>query len=364
MLKPSRPSETLAALAAALVLATGALATSPSTAQPAGETRFDADGVIHAPPLTVPPSVFASEAAKAAFARAHAGSAEGPAGTDIVSQRAFYGRYNDRLAARMKALYPVTIEAATIGGVRAEIVRPNAGVAPRNAHRVLINLHGGAFMWGEGSGGEVEAIPIAAQGKITVITVAYRQAPEHRFPAGSQDVAAVYRALLKDHKPREIGIYGCSAGGILTAQATAWILLHDLPAPGAIGTFCGSAAPLDGDSMKVMAPLNGEKLPPEGSWLYFAGADPGSPLMYPIESPALLARFPPTLLLAGGRDFALSSLFKTQASLAAAGVDTELHVWDGLPHAFFVDPDLPESREVYAVVARFFDRRLAAGRRR
>jgi alpha-beta hydrolase superfamily lysophospholipase len=47
--------------------------------------------------------------------------------------------------------------------------------------------------------------------------------------------------------------------------------------------------------------------------------------------------------------------------------DAELHVWDGVWHAFFMDPDLPESQEVYAVVVKFFDRHLgeaAAGARR
>jgi epsilon-lactone hydrolase len=58
-------------------------------------------------------------------------------------------------------------------------------------------------------------------------------------------VAAVYRALLEHYEPREIGIYGTSAGGILTAEAIAWFEDHGLPLPGAIGTFC---AGVDQDS--------------------------------------------------------------------------------------------------------------------
>ena len=94
-------------------------------------------------------------------------------------------------------------------------------------------------MWGEGSGGEVESIPIASLGKIEVISVSYRLAPENVFPAASEDVAAVYRALIKTYRLQDIGAYGCSAGGVLTAEAIAWFNKMHLPMPGAIGTFCG-----------------------------------------------------------------------------------------------------------------------------
>ena len=71
-----------------------------------------------------------------------------------------------------------------------------------------------------------------------------------------------------------------------------------------------------------------------------------------------MAKFPPTLLIAGSRDSTVSSLFRTQALLSKLGVDAELHVWDGMWHAFFMDPDLPESQEVYRVVVSFFARHL------
>jgi acetyl esterase/lipase len=189
-------------------------------------------------------------------------------------------------------------------------------------------------------------------------------APEFRFPAASEDVAAVYRALLKEHSAAEIGIYGCSAGGILTAESVAWFEKEALPMPGAIGTFCGSAAGLGGDSTHV-APLLVGELPWAGADddtlrtnPYFAQASASDPLVLPVGSQRVLSRFPPTLLIAGSRDFMVSSLFGTQAALTRAGVETELHVWDGMWHAFFMDPDMPESQEVFRVVVRFFDRHL------
>jgi len=78
----------------------------------------------------------------------------------------------------------------------------------------------------------------------------------------------------------------------------------------------------------------------------------------PGLSPALLAKFPPTLLITGTRDMAMSSVVHSQQLLDRAGVQTELHVWEGMWHSFFSDPELPESREAYAVTARFFNRKL------
>jgi monoterpene epsilon-lactone hydrolase len=91
---------------------------------------------------------------------------------------------------------------------------------------------------------------------------------------------------------------------------------------------------------------------------YFKGADPGDPLVYPGNSLAILAQFPPTLLITGTRDFTMSSELQSQRLLTAAGVDAELHVWDGMWHSFFSDPELPESKQAYAVMVSFFDRHL------
>ena len=83
------------------------------------------------------------------------------------------------------------------------------------------------------------------------------------------------------------------------------------------------------------------------------------PLAYPEASDAVLKRFPPTLLIAGGRDFSASTLTYMHRRLASLGVPSELYLFDGLWHAFFVWPDMPESREAYRLIWSFFDRRLA-----
>lgn len=322
------------------------------------------DGTVTAASVAIPYSTFASPQARAFFPKMLAASAKAPPlGAPIEQSRAFYGRLNSDRAARMRKLYPVTVRHVTIAGVGADAVLPAQGVSPANRHRVLINLHGGAFLWGAGSGGLVEAIPIASLGRIEVITLDYRQGPEHAFPAASEDVEAVYRELLKRYGPKQIGIYGCSAGGILTGEAVARFIAHKLPVPGAIGTFCGSLVTIDGDSAYVGPLLNGQGVPAHPLQLlalpYFRGANADDPMVQPGLSPALLKQFPPTLLITGTRDMAMGSVVHSQALLAQAGVEAELHVWEGMWHSFFSDPELPESQQAYRTIVAFFERHLA-----
>ncbi|HUB90980.1 MAG TPA: alpha/beta hydrolase [Dyella sp.] len=344
-------------LAAAVLLSAAAAAqdTSPGVKP---------DGTVTSPALSIPYSSFASPQARAFFPKLLAeGSKAPPIDAPIEQSRAFYDRLNSDRAARMQKMYAVKIHSETMAGVGADVVLPAQGVSAENRHRVLINLHGGAFLWGAHSGGLVEAIPVASIGRIEVIALDYRQGPEHTFPAASDDVEAVYRALLKQYKPQEIGIYGCSAGGILTGESVARLITDKLPVPGAIGTFCGALLDIEGDSAYVAPVLNGQGVPAHRLTLvdlpYFHGANPRDPLVQPGLSPALLAKFPPTLLITGTRDMTMSSVLASQQLLDKAGVQAELHVWDGMWHSFFSDPELPESQDAYRVMARFFLKHLS-----
>ena len=349
-------------LASTLLLCSGLAATCAAAQD--GQPGVQPDGSVTAPAASIPYSAFASAQARAFFPKMLAAGAKAPPLTaPIAESRAFYDRMNSDRAARMEKLYPVKTHRDTIAGVGVDVVLPAQGVAPENRHRVLLNLHGGAFLWGAHSGALVESIPIASLARIEVIAVDYRLGPEHVFPAASVDVENVYRELLKTHKPEQIGIYGCSAGGILTGEAVARFITDRLPVPGAIGMFCGALTDLGGDSAYVAPLLNGQGVPAQPLGLaaipYFRGADPRDPLLQPGLSPALLAKFPPTLLISGTRDMALSSIVHSNELLRQAGVPTELRVWEGMWHSFFSDPELPESRQAYAAIVAFFDRRLA-----
>ena len=343
-----------------------------ANAQRAGQLQgqaVDPDGTLHVNNLSVPLSSFLSPEARAYMLhvlrdRPFSG---GPSATqDIKGYRARQDEIMNWFLKPIRERYPVNVEHKTIAGIYTDVVTPRDGIAPKNRNRVLLNVHGGGFLSGARTAALIESIPIAAVEKIQVITIDYRMGPEYKFPAASEDVAAVYKEILKEYRPQHIGLYGCSAGGMLTAMSIAWFQKNHLPNPAAIGVLCASIGDLGGgDASFLTGPLNGFPIPvgrassggpPRVGVSYLSNVDPKDPLAYPINSPALVAKFPPTLLVTSTRGMEYSSAINSHNALVRAGVDAELHVWDGLPHAFWYNSNLPESREVYDVIGRFFDR--------
>lgn len=343
---------------------------------PAGEATappavvVESDGTVHVPAMTVPVSEFLSPEGKAYLAE-HLLAMQNPDLVEVVDGvPAFMRGYMDR----QKELFPVVKTDTAIAGVHVYDYVPEEGVAPGNERRVMINLHGGAFITCWPACAELESAPIASLAKIRVVSVDYRQGPDHRFPAASEDVAAVYAELLKTYPAENIGIYGCSAGGMLTGMAVAWFQQHDLPAPGAIGIYCAGSAPpvmgFGGDANyttaaigEARAPFPAPEDPEEGKpqysrMLYLSEVDARDPLVAPTTSDEVLSKFPPTQIITATRGFELSSAVYTHSRLVRLGVEAELHVWEGLFHGFFYNPDPPESRDAYNVMVKFFDKHL------
>jgi len=322
-----------------------------------------ADGTVEVPPQTVPVSTFLSPEAKA-YLTQHLKDMQDP---EILKQDEGIPRFMKPYIARDHQLFSVDLKDKKVGGVHVYDYTPKVGVSAKNKDRVLINLHGGGFMGCWPGCAELESIPVSALGEIEVVSVDYREGPDYKFPAASEDVASVYQQLLKSHKPENIGIFGCSAGGMQTAMSIAWFQKHSLPLPGAIGIFCASAGGVfGGDALYTAMPLGEARLaapitpgarPPLS---YFADTDPKDPLVSPISSPEILSKFPPTLIITGTRGFELSSALYTHEQLVKVGVEAELHVWEGLFHGFFYNADVPESKDALTVMIKFFDRHLGA----
>ena len=322
---------------------------------------LQADGTIELPAESVPLSKFLTPEAKS-YLNEHLHDMQDP---ERLKAENGVPRFMAHYLERQKALFDLQVDDEKIAGVHAFVYTPKAGVPEKNKHRVLIDLHGGGFSGCWPGCAELESRPIAALGGFKVISLDYREGPEHKFPAASEDVASVYKELLKEYKPENIGIYGCSAGGMLTAESVAWFQKHDLPRPGAIGIFCASAGEFGGDAAYTSTPLGEARLMPmmrQGAPRlgYFSDTDPKDPLIAPIYSADVLAKFPPTLLITGTRAFEMSSTVYTHSQLVKHGVDAELHVWEGLFHGFFYNSDVPESREAYDVIVKFFNRHLGS----
>lgn len=263
------------------------------------------------------------------------------------------------LVEEARKVYPVRIEGKVIGGVQTDIVTPVDGVAQKNARRVLINVHGGGFMYGARFGGQLESMALAALGRYKVIAVDYRMGPENHFPAASEDIAAVYRELLNEYDAASIGMFGGSAGGRIVGQTIAWMTQRQMRSPGAVAILCSAPTGLGGDSNYIAAAI--QRTPPptrvftEG---YYKGVDARDPIAYPGESDEMLKRFPPTLLMTSGRDYSLSPVIQMHSRLVRLGIPTELHVFEGLGHGEFLTVFVPESHQAATVIGSFFDERL------
>lgn len=327
--------------------------------------RVEDDGTVHVTAFDLPFSDFASTQMREAFVAD--GKILGEIYAQILQgklvQAAFDEKYYPPLVAAQQARYPVDIAVKNIAGIYTEVFTPRAGVSSKNKNRILINLHGGGFQSGARSGGQVESIPIAGVGQFKVVSVDYRQSPQHRFPAASEDVAAVYRELLKEYEPKNIGLYGCSAGGYLAAQALAWIGKNGLPMPGAVGIFGAGAgyglgqSSYTGSIFRGNAPAPGKPIT-IGDLPYMQGTAIDDPLANPLKSAAVLRTFPPTLIVNGVQDGNWSESIATHNALVKLGVDARLHLWEGAGHCFLYNPKIPESRDAYDIIAKFFEEQL------
>jgi acetyl esterase/lipase len=119
------------------------------------------------------------------------------------------------------------------------------------------------------------------------------------------------------------------------------------------------ANPLGEARLTMAAPSSGGRGSGRGpNQGYLGGVDPADPMVNPIRSAEVLSKFPPTLIITGTRGMELSGALYTHEQLVKHGVEAELHVWEGLFHGFFYNPDVPECKDAYNVMVKFFDRRL------
>jgi monoterpene epsilon-lactone hydrolase len=340
----------------------GSLAAGQGLAQSSGDgqqtdsSRIAADGTAYVTRVVPVPTTISPEAQKI-LARVVSDAATP---RTLEERRTGTDKWQAGAGEVSKKLYPANVAADTIAGVPVRVVTP-LSIAPEKRDRVLINLHGGGF--DSDSGSLTETIPIANLTGIKVIAVLYRLAPEHPFPAGVDDAVAVYKELLKTYKPSHIGIYGTSAGAILTAEVTVKLKQLKLPLPAVTGVFSGLGDfSQNGDSVALYA-LNGfsghlDAPQPSGHTAkYYAGStDLKDPVLSPVY--ADLTGFPPTLFITSGRDLLLSGTTILHRAYLNAGVDAQLVVFEALPHAFWNNPELPESKEADRLMAGFLEKHL------
>jgi acetyl esterase/lipase len=225
---------------------------------------------------------------------------------------------------------------------------------PFDQRHALIDLHGGALVFGGGEACRVAACRQADQHKVRCYGIDYRMPPEHPYPAALEDCMAAYRLVLERHAPADIAICGRSAGGNLAAAMLLRARDEGLPLPGSLVLLSPEVDLTEsGDSfhtnrmidLVLPRPLYSVNL------LYAGGADLADPFLSPLFGD--LRGFPATLLQTGTRDLFLSNTVRMHRALRQAGVDAQLHVFEAMPHGGFMMGGTPEDRELEAEVHRF-----------
>jgi monoterpene epsilon-lactone hydrolase len=257
---------------------------------------------------------------------------------------------------------PVEVVQDQLAGVKVHRVTP-AQVSPANEKRLFLYVHGGAYVYGNGDAGIVEAILIANRIGIPVLSVDYRMPPKHPFPAAVDDVIAVYKDLLNSRSAKSIIIGGTSSGGGLVLAAVHQYRNLNLPIPGAIyaGTPWADLTKT-GDTLSTNEGLDRVLVTYDGllsaaARLYAGKHDMKDPLISPVYGK--FDGFPPTILITGTRDLFLSDVARTHRKLRKAGVVADLHVYEGMSHAgYLVSPGTPESLDMYSELGDFIGRYL------
>lgn len=254
------------------------------------------------------------------------------------------------------------VEPVEVAGVKCHRVTPKT-VAPEREKNLIVEVHGGAYVFNGGPAGTSEAVLLADACQMPVLAIDYRVPPDHPFPAAPDDVLAVWKAVIKERDPKTVVMAGTSAGAGLIMTTMLRCIAENLPMPAALflGTP-GADLTKSGDSLYINAEIDRALGRYEGHAescikLYSAGRDLKDPRLSPIYGD--MAGWPPTILVTGTRDLLLSATSRTHRKLRAAGVPAELHVYEGMSHAdYLVAFPAPESRDALAEIAAFFQRHL------
>ncbi|MDP1834685.1 MAG: alpha/beta hydrolase [Chlamydiales bacterium] len=273
------------------------------------------------------------------------------------------GVVTEELMSSASKLFTVDVTPKVIAGVKTHIVQPKT-IPEKNKNRLLVYVHGGGYILNGGEGSVPEAMAMAHYAQMKVISIDYRMLPYHPFPAGLDDVIAVYQEVLKQYKPENIGMFGTSAGSGLTAAAMLKLRDLKIPQPAVIGlgtpfidiTDTGDSYRTNQDVDNFLVTYNG--LLKSIAKLYAGSNDMKNPLISPIYGD-FAKGFPPTILTSGTRDLFLSNTVRTHQKLRAAGIDAYLQVYEGCSHAFYLQVlDSPESKQAYQEMVIFFEKHL------
>jgi len=226
----------------------------------------------------------------------------------------------------------VTVTAAALGGVPTAEITVD-GIEPQH---IVLYLHGGVYVLGDAFQAAGLAAQVGRRTRAKVISVDYRLAPEHPYPAAVDDALAAYEALLRGTAPSDIAFAGESAGGGLAIATLVNARDHGLPLPAAAFAMSPYAdLTLAGATMETKREAD-PLLSPQALHVrvtdYTAGQDAALGLISPIF--AELSGLPPLIIQAGTHEVLLDDAIRLARQAATADVQVTLDITPHVPHVF------------------------------
>jgi acetyl esterase/lipase len=266
-------------------------------------------------------------------------------------------------ARKMAQVLSVKVQHDTIADVNIYRVTPPE-IAPEHINHLFFHVHGGAYILNGGEAGTFEAVLIASHLKIPVISIDYRMPPKHPAPAAMEDVVMVWKALLTDRSAALMAMGGTSGGAGLTMSSVQRFQELGLALPQALllGTP-GADAGKVGDTRYINDGIDTSLVTWDGIVeqalkMYATNYDLSHPYVSPIYGN--FGGFPPSYLISGTRDLMLSDTVRVHRKLRRAGVDADLHVYEGQSHADYLKfMNVPESFEHFTELNTFLLKHLS-----
>jgi len=282
-----------------------------------------------------------------------------PPGSDVNEQR----RQLRELLSAQPLPADVTVTAAVLGGVPTAEITVD-GIEPRH---LVLYFHGGVYVMGDAFLAADLASQVGRRTGAKVISVDYRLAPEHPYPAAVDDALTAYEALVHNGAaPADIVFAGESAGGGLAIATLVNAREHGLPLPAAAFVMSPYVdLTLAGESMvtkRKADPLMSPQALHARVTDYTSGHDAALGLISPIF--AELSGLPPLIIQAGTHEVLLDDAIRLARQAATADVEVTLDITPRVPHVFQAYyPILDEAAAALDRAGQFLSARLGAAER-
>ncbi|MBK5194439.1 MAG: alpha/beta hydrolase [Proteiniphilum sp.] len=258
----------------------------------------------------------------------------------------------DKSSIKVKLPKSISTQKISIGEINAEWIIPQH---PKK-DKILLYIHGGGFISGSTITHRMHVAKFAERCQLKSLVFDYRLAPEHSFPAATEDCVAIYKWLLdQGYKSQNVVVGGESAGATLTLSLLLALKAEHLSLPKAafsispVTDLSCSAKSFEYNAKNDVAPM--------GSWtvwtnLYISGNDTKNPLLSPLFGN--YEGIPPLYICAGTHEIHLDDCVNVAGVATAYGVDVTLRKWDNMVHAFpLLTPLFPEAREAFGEICDF-----------